>query len=519
MRTPFPARDPSPRQIVDFPFQEPISTITPLPVQSRASSKRASPSSSESQPGTSLISSFAGAKPLTPRTLGDEQAGHVHDADPREEAAQYVRRTQSAGRAPRHVAADLDDDLERRPCRRSEEDDAEQVARDEASEPGAEDRGRAGDERQHGEPLPRHAAALGQRRRDPEPFSDVVDHEADDEERPERQLPEREGRADRETLAEVVETDPDRDQRGKREAAHPCAAAALAHPGRDRGQEEKAECHTEQHQTGAAQRARQRRLELERLRQRLDGEEGEQAGGQRHEGGKPLRRRSPQRGQPEQSERDRHDPDERPDQGVAEEAPRRRLWCLHRGGDLLGGLDSGRAGDSDGDRLLRDPVVLDDDLARPEPPEGAVALDVERHDRVVDGDGCDRQVIRLRVRDADADLAWVEFHTPDVELVERRGSLAEQARHGASGGREERDDRRQEHERHERPQPPAPTQHGSFGSATDGYSSLTSKKPIQPSSANSDWCAWNMNTPGFAKSISMTPRCPCTCMTVSVYSQ
>ena len=25
---------------------------------------------------------------------------------------------------------------------------------------------------------------------------------------------------------------------------------------------------------------------------------------------------------------------------------------------------------------------------------------------------------------------------------------------------------------------------------------MTSKKPIQPSSANSDWCAWNMNVPG-----------------------
>ena len=50
------------------------------------------------------------------------------------------------------------------------------------------------------------------------------------------------------------------------------------------------------------------------------------------------------------------------------------------------------------------------------------------------------------------------------------------------------------------------------------YSS-TSKKPIQPSSANSDWCAWNMKRPGFGNSSSRIPRCPWQSITVSVYSK
>ena len=51
------------------------------------------------------------------------------------------------------------------------------------------------------------------------------------------------------------------------------------------------------------------------------------------------------------------------------------------------------------------------------------------------------------------------------------------------------------------------------------HHSITLKKPIQPRSVNSVWCAWNMNRPVFAKSISSTPRCPWHCITVSVYSQ
>ena len=53
---------------------------------------------------------------------------------------------------------------------------------------------------------------------------------------------------------------------------------------------------------------------------------------------------------------------------------------------------------------------------------------------------------------------------------------------------------------------------------SDRSPSTTSKKPIQPSSVNSDWCAWNMYVPASANSISTIPRWPWHCITVSVYS-
>ncbi len=46
----------------------------------------------------------------------------------------------------------------------------------------------------------------------------------------------------------------------------------------------------------------------------------------------------------------------------------------------------------------------------------------------------------------------------------------------------------------------------------------TSKKPIQPSSVNSDWWAWNMYLPAFGKRISRIPRWPWQSITVSVNS-
>src|SRR6266545_369046 len=75
MGTDAPAREPRPRQIVDLPIQEPISTITPSPVQARARSYSASPSSSVSQPGTSAISGFTSrSKSPTPPDSIDPRA-------------------------------------------------------------------------------------------------------------------------------------------------------------------------------------------------------------------------------------------------------------------------------------------------------------------------------------------------------------------------------------------------------------------------------------------------------------
>ena len=166
---------------------------------------------------------------------------------------------------------------------------------------------------------------------------------------------------------------------------------------------------------------------------------------------------------------------------------------------------------------MLDPVVLDDDLARAEPPECLRPVDLERQDRVIHRDCSDRQVVALRIGDPDPDLAGVELDAADVELVDRRRVLAEQTGDGRPARREERHDAGQQDQRHERPEPPAAPRANSCGGL--GHQSVTLKKPIQPSSANSDWCAWNMNRPLLAKSISMIPRWPCDWTTVSVYSK
>ena len=79
---------------------------------------------------------------------------------------------------------------------------------------------------------------------------------------------------------------------------------------------------------------------VERLEQRLDAEERQQAGGEGHERGDPGRARPAERRQPEQAERHGDDADEQADQPVAENAARSRLRRLHRGRDLVRRLDA-----------------------------------------------------------------------------------------------------------------------------------------------------------------------------------
>src|SRR3954464_15632760 len=111
-----------------------------------------------------------------------------------------------------------------------------------------------------------------------------------------------------------------------------------------------------------------------------------------------------------------------------------------------------------------------------------------------------------------------DFPPPDVESGDGGRSAADEVEQRVAGRREERDDPDEQQQREERPEPPraGPQAGRDLGG---GHQSSTSKNPIQPSSVNSDWCAWNMNRPVFAKSISMIPRCPWQSMTVSVYSK
>ncbi len=81
-----------------------------------------------------------------------EQSGQVHDREPGHEPADDVRRAQPAGRCAGDVATDFDHDLERCARRGGEEEDPEEVAAREAADPRSGDRGRAGDQREHGCP-------------------------------------------------------------------------------------------------------------------------------------------------------------------------------------------------------------------------------------------------------------------------------------------------------------------------------------------------------------------------------
>ena len=159
--------------------------------------------------------------------------------------------------------------------------------------------------------------------------------------------------------------------------------------------------------------------------------------------------------------------------------------------------------------------MLDDDRRGAQAAKRTVTVDRERDDRVVHGHQGDRQVLALGVRDADLDLARLELHAPDVELVGGRRVAPEQVEERVARRGEERDGADEDEQRHERPEAPAvtPRRDGLRGH----YS--TSKKPIQPSSANSLWWAWNMKRPVFANSISRMPRSPWQSITVSVYSK
>ena len=78
---------------------------------------------------------------------------------------------------------------------------------------------------------------------------------------------------------------------------------------------------------------------------------------------------------------------------------------------------------------------------------------------------------------------------------------------------EQRDPARDQQERHE-PEHPRRYAHP----ARRSFHQDTSKMPCQPSSVNSDWCAWNMYLPGYGKRHSAIPRWPWHIITVSVSS-
>ena len=128
--------------------------------------------------------------------------------------------------------------------------------------------------------------------------------------------------------------------------------------------------------------------------------------------------------------------------------------------------------------------------------------------------------VRPVVADRDRDLARLEHRALHRELLRRRaGALGESRPVEQREGADRRDDQDQ---RDEAEQPGRQA-----GRALPLQIAvrrrvlahpLTSKKPCQPSSVNSDWCAWNMNFPAWGKRHSRIPRWPWQSITVSVNS-
>ena len=172
-------------------------------------------------------------------------------------------------------------------------------------------------------------------------------------------------------------------------------------------------------------------------------------------GRRPFGPCAPERWEPKQAERHRDDADEAADDGVAEEAPRARLGRLYGSRDLVRRLDACRARDSDCDRLVLDPGIGDDDGGRAQAPERGWAVDGVGDDRVVHGHRGDGQILALRVRHPDSDLARRELDPAYVEGVGRRRVFPDQLEQGAAARGEERDDGDEQDDGDERPQAPA----------------------------------------------------------------
>ena len=117
------------------------------------------PAGSTRSASRSRASSRRSRSPRLRAGSAGEHAGHVHDRDAGEEAAQHPTAGQPAGSARAQPAPDLDHDLERRARGCGEEQHAEHVVAHVAAEPGAEDRGAAGDQDQQGKPAERHRGA------------------------------------------------------------------------------------------------------------------------------------------------------------------------------------------------------------------------------------------------------------------------------------------------------------------------------------------------------------------------
>ena len=172
------------------------------------------------------------------------------------------------------------------------------------ADPGAEHRGRAGDQPEHGEPRRATAAPRRAARRSPGPRSCCAARS--------RRRGRRPARARRRRTTTPIATPSPRLCRPMPTATSSARWRALARPARralqplaDARQREERDGGADQHERRAAERLRALAGELEALERRVDRQEREQADGQRHHDAQPAGRDAAHPRQPQHPERDR----------------------------------------------------------------------------------------------------------------------------------------------------------------------------------------------------------------------
>src|SRR5690606_6848603 len=137
---------------------------------------------------------------------------------------------------------------------------------------------------------------------------------------------------------------------------------------------------------------------------------------------------------------------------------------------------------------------------------------------VVDEDLRDAHGIGAGVAEREVDPVRLELRALDRDLLDGRPQAL-----GQRVATDERDraqhDRDQRHDRgRERAEGQARDRRAAGALGARLHQSSTSKTPVQPRSANSVLCAWNMNGPEYGKRSSQMPRCAWPWITVSVNS-
>ena len=152
----------------------------------------------------------------------------------------------------------------------------------------------------------------------PDALGQVVQREADHQERGQRGLAGGEGGADGEPLAEIVQPDAERDEGREREALGGAAAAAADHHQREEGGQR-----AEPDQDARLQARGGAGRDLEPLLEGIDQQERQEPQGQREDELEPAARAGAHQRIEHHAEPDRHDADEQPDHAVDQEIARR----------------------------------------------------------------------------------------------------------------------------------------------------------------------------------------------------